>query len=982
MWSTSLFASSGNVDILVSQEGMPLANYTLKVDNKELKTDEIGFVTTEVDVGEHKLTLIDQEKLKEIKFKVVKEERTQLIVNLLNEQVIHDLLEPESKVQGDLLGQQKEMGTINIVVKSINGEPISNVRIFIKGIGTSQRTNSKGFAKLKVPLGEVTLSLSHQKFSTQILRKVKVEKNNELTKVVSLTPTGLVLEDFVVLAPSVKGSIEALIEVRRKSSSVADVMSAEQMAKTGDSDAAGSLRRVTGLTLKDGKYVYVRGLGERYSATLLNGVALPSPDPSRRVIPLDLFPVQFLDSMIIQKSYSPDMPGEFGGGSVMLKTKSMPDKFFIKASLSQTHNSNVISTKSYQGGSTDWYGVDDGGRKLPESVAQGGDADVLLDNSNNHALVDEGASTLPEFSLSVGDSWKLKPLKIGYTFSGIFKDGLGYTEEERFRYRQENGEFVQEDNYLRQKSTKEKVLGGIFGLTTELYKDHSLTFNYIGLRNSTDYVAILEGENAEGNTVRVTDREFAARVLKTALVQGESQFKDFNNTKLNIHYAKSNARRDEPSRISDKYSPNKEGVFVYNIEDNTAYQRRYYDLQEEVQDIGFSVATDLPWFYKRKGEFSVGLSQLNKDRVSSMKRFGLDSTGDPCGADLAGSLDQIFSECKSSLKVANVTQPTDNYTATQKLQAYHFKTTVPLLSSISLSAGMRYESSVQRVNTISPFEKDPILSELSTYDWLPGSSLTWKMNKKMQVRLAQSETISRPDLRELSDTLWQDFETGYDISGNPDLKATVISSYDARWEWYFAKRENLSFGFFYKDFENPIEQEFQSGSDPRIMFLNAEGAKIYGAEIEFSKRLSFVSKWLRNFTLSGNYAYILSEVSLGDLKNSETVEKDRPLQGQSNYTANVLLDYEHKIYKFNASLAYNVYGKRIAFAAPEGLPSIWELPFHQLDFVFSKRISKNLKVGGKIRNLINPKSAFRQGDKISQGLRKGQSYTLGLSMEI
>ena len=203
------------------------------------------------------------------------------------------------------------------------------------------------------------------------------------------------------------------------------------------------------------------------------------------------------------------------------------------------------------------------------------------------------------------------------------------------------------------------------------------------------------------------------------------------------------------------------------------------------------------------------------------------------------------------------------------------------------------------------------------------------------MRFAYSETISRPDLRELSDTLWQDFDTGFDVQGNPSLRATVIESYDARWEWYFSPKENLSFGLFYKDFLDPIENVFTAGSDPRISFFNVNGAVLYGAEVEISKNLGFLASWLSAFTVSGNYAYLVSDVVLGDIQNSEARESRRPLQGQSEYTTNFLIDYESQRLKMNASLAYNVYGKRIAYTAPDGLPNIWELPFPSVGFCFS-----------------------------------------------
>ncbi|MCB0379383.1 MAG: TonB-dependent receptor, partial [Bdellovibrionales bacterium] len=751
-------------------------------------------------------------------------------------------------------------------------------------------------------------------------------------------------------------------------------------AKTGDSDAAASLSRVTGLTLKEGKYIYVRGLGERYSATLFNGVALPSPDPSRRVVPLDLFPVQFLESMVVQKSYSPDMPGQFGGGVVMLQTKSLPEKFFVKASIGQSFYSNLNEIKTYQGGSTDWMGVDDGGRKLPpNTTGENRDLSTFLEK-NRHRISDQGTETLPEVSFSVGDIWNPRKFKLGYTLSGLYKDGASYRDEKRHRYRQQDGQFFAEQDFNRRKWQKERVLGGIGTWSAQYSKDHSITANVIGIRNTTDYVAIQDGTNAEGNRVRTTEREWAARTLNSLLVQGDNKIAS-DWLGLGWHYSQSRARRDEPDRITDRYSPDKDGRYVFGIAEDTAYQRRFYDLQERVEDIGLDLSSKLPWFYKKKLEVSLGTSLMRKDRQSNMRRFGLNLEG-PCDADLHNNLDSIIDQCKEAFSISDNTQNTDTYTATQNLTSYYFRSQVPLLSRLDLSTGIRYERSIQDVNTLAFFSGEGVSSVLTTNDWLPGTSLTYKLNKKMQVRAAYSETISRPDLRELSDTRWRDFDTGYDITGNPDLKATVISNYDLRWEWYFAPRENISFGLFYKNFENPIEQEFRAASDPRIQFLNAEGARSYGGELEFAKRLKFITPWLRNFSISGNYAYIFSRVNLGNLDQVELSEPNRPMQGQSNYTANLLLDYENEVYRLNASLAYNVYGRRVTFSAPEGLPNVWEEPFHQLNLVIGKNLSENLKITGKVVNILDGEYRYTQGGQLWRGGRRGQTYTIGLSMEI
>ena len=706
-------ADQGAVDVLVSQEGALKENYEVIIGNRSYKTNEFGFVTVALDAGDHVLNIKNGESSQRVPFKVQRAQRTQLVINLFENDIVSDLNQPEKKVKKkDSFGH--ETGAIDLKVLSVNGEPVSGAKVYARGTQTSGLTDRLGNVKLRLPLGKQVISITHRKYSTQVVRDLEVTQSDLTMRTVELTPAGLVLEDFVVLAPNLKGSIQALIEVRRKASDVADVMSAEQMSKTGDSDAAGSLKRVTGLTLKDGKYVFVRGLGERYSSTLLNGVSLPSPDPTRRVVPLDLFPVQFLDSMVIQKSYSPNQPGEFGGGVVQLQTKSMPEKFYIKMAMGDTVNSNSGNMQGYQGGSTDWLGVDDGGRKLPEGAAE--NPNLILQN-NRHRLSDENYKTLPEFALSIGDSWKLGPVRMGYTLGSLYKDGINYIEEERNRYSMPEGNLVREDNYVRQKTQKERTVGGIFGYEAKLFKSHSLSLNYINLRNTTDYVAVMQGDNAEGNQIRQTEIEWAARTLKTFMLRGENNFSKLNNLKVSWHFAESKARRDEPNRTQFRYSPNDEGVFVFNPNDNTAYERRYYNLVEQVDDFGGSLESDFPWFYKRQGRLEIGANRTRKTRTSGMVRFALDPSGVPCNTDLSQDLDTIFDQCRDSFSSSNATRATDTYVAGQILNAYYFKTHWPILDKLNLTTGMRYENSVQKVDTISPFDKDAISSQLNMRNW-------------------------------------------------------------------------------------------------------------------------------------------------------------------------------------------------------------------------------------------------------------------------
>ena len=975
---------AGFVDIMVFNLGVPKSNQILFVKGKNQTTDADGFLSLPMLPGRHELIIPELNGEKRVFFNVVSRERTQLIVNLMSRV---DIIEPEITKENEKESQGK-LGFLRGEVRAVGGGLISGARVFVKGFDKSTQTNAVGVFELELPEGLHVLSLTHGKYSTEVLRNIEVKAKETVVRKIAMTPTGLVLDEFVVLAPRVKGSIEALIEVRRKSSSVADVMSAEQISKSGDSDAAASLRRVTGLTLVDGKYVYVRGLGERYSSTLLNGISLPSPDPTRRVVPMDIFPVQILDSMYIQKSFSPDMPGEFGGGTVVLNTKSMPDQFFLKMGVGQSYHSNVETIKSTTSGRSDWIGLDDGDRALPNELASNRESTHVFLSRNRHDLQNGSQDTLPEMSLAMGDSFRWKPLRLGYTLSVGYSDSASAFKEKRQRFLElEDGVLSVDAAAEREKIQRTRNIGGIAGLSATLLKKHKFHVDFVQLRKSTDYVAILEG-TVDDIQVRETDREWAEREVTSTSIRGENPIPFVDFLKLNWHVAQASARRYEPDKITDQYVANEDGGYRFRaITEPTAYQRRFFDLNDISQDTSVALTSDLPWFYGRKGSVAIGRSFVQKERDSGMRRFGVTANDEAFKSQSVinggESLDEIFAQCRNCFSYSERTRPTDFYDANQKIQSTFLKSQLPLLRSLNLSMGVRLEESEQNVRSYALYQDGEVKSFLRTRNTLPGTSLTWSLADSMQIRAAYSETVSRPDFKELSNTLWRDFELGYDVEGNPNLKSAVIKAYDLRWEWYFTRKENVSLGFFYKDFENPVEQIFTPGSDNRITYVNAAGARNLGLEFEASKNLGFAfGSWANSLTLTGNYALIQSEISLENATQAILASEKRPLQGQSEYTANILLDYSHKPWKMDLSLAYNVYGKRIALLDPNGLPDIYENPFHQVDFVFSKKMGKNSKISGKIKNILNPNLRFTQGSKTWRELRRGVNFSLGISMEI
>ncbi|MCB0355872.1 MAG: carboxypeptidase-like regulatory domain-containing protein, partial [Bdellovibrionales bacterium] len=411
--------TKGLVSVSIYDQQQPLKSYPVYLDAVSLHTDRDGTIVHEISDEEVRLRFYHPHtgKVVEKRLKVVDQLNTFVIIHISAERTDFEIVEP--KVYSQEMKKEDLMLFKGQILSLGKVEAVSGVRVYAKGIKNSVMSNHRGEFEIYLPKDQTQISLSHKNFNS-LTQTINANESKEKVVQFSLSPKGLELEDFVVLAPRKSGSVEALIQLRQNSTEVADVMSSEQMSKSGDSDAAASLKRVTGLSLVDDKFVYVRGLGERYSNTLLNDVAIPSPDPSRRVVPLDLFPVGVLESLVIQKSYSADRTGEFGGGSILLQLKSFPEKSFFKASVGL----NVINDSgrpfmTYEGGDLDWLGIDDGTRRLPRGLAGGNIVSGrALQSFNNINDTHQGDSqALPDLSLVYGNSYKVNKWRFSHLSS-------------------------------------------------------------------------------------------------------------------------------------------------------------------------------------------------------------------------------------------------------------------------------------------------------------------------------------------------------------------------------------------------------------------------------------------------------------------------------------------------------------------------------------------------------------------------------------
>ncbi len=804
------------------------------------------------------------------------------------------------------------------------------------------------------------------------------------------------IQEMTVAAPRIQNSVEALLEVRKQKNNVSDVLGQEAMSRSGDSDAAASLRRVTGLTLVNGKYVYVRGLGERYSSVLLNGSQVPSPEPTRRVVPLDLFPVSILESITVQKSFSPDRPAEFGGGLIELQTRAIPRKFTGQMSVG-VNSENFQNGLGYQGGEKDHLGFDDGTRAMPSLVKKAFKSKkkiivsetegfkleevVKMTNalSNTYNVKEASGEVLPNVQFSLGDSKELGQGRIGGLMGFIYSNGSDVGERQSNSYNVGAGQKLERDDKSNITYAEREVqLGGALDLGIDYRDTHTLKLTSILLRNSTNLTQekISEKTSDSFSSRKYTLLEWSERQLFFNQLAGEHKL-DALTAKWRIN--KSLANRDSPD--SREIMRNNDGNRYVLETDVSGNKRVYSELEDKSQELGADFDLNLYEKGHEKILVKFGGAQNNKDRASDVYRLHFKNNFSPgTTPDLSQDTETIFRQRGADAFIlTNITDSADSFTGSQILTSYYGLIEMSPSEKWTFSLGARNETSLQEVKTFKYYEPGLPTSagSLEMSDILPSYNVTWKKSKDQRFRLAYGETVARPDFRELSTVSYIEDETGYDVIGNSSLQGTVIESWDFRYERYFADSDYYSLGFFYKDFTAPIEAVFEPGDKLVKTFMNAKSAVNYGAEVEGRFSLRNWGRVFRRWSLASNVSVIQSKVSIDGSQGNQT-SQERPLQGQSPYVANVQLLYDRPQFKISSGLIYNIVGKRITEVGTNARPDVYEQPVHQLDFIFNQKLG-DWGYGFKAKNLLDPVALSTQGGEVVRSRQRGRSYVFNLS---
>ncbi|RMB11797.1 TonB-dependent receptor domain-containing protein [Eilatimonas milleporae] len=819
---------------------------------------------------------------------------------------------------------------------------------------------------------------------------------------------------------------------KRATSEISNVLDATELARTGDSDIAVALQRVTGLSLVGEKYVYVRGLGERYSSVLLNGSVLPGTDPTRRVVPLDIFPTALLEEALVQKTYSPEFPAEFGGGVINLRTKAVPDEGFFRFGLGGAYN--TVSTDdglSYDGPDSEAFGFAGGRRNIPDEVLR----DITLESLTPDELEAageavaapaqwsiDGEPNLPDFNfeLAAGDNFTIGDTKVGFVTAVTYTNQ--YTN--KFGVRRNfalvgDGQLVPNENFSPDacqgvegidpadcglRSTEQDIsLNGVVSLGIELDPNNVLKLTSTILRQSTKEATIEQGDFAfDPGTVRTRSRtDWVERQVWANQVEGAHTFALFGDsdtffdTQLDWRFNYSRTDRDAPLRRETVYEyEDFDQIFRFDPSPQSG-RTTWGALDDEQYEVGFNLTQPMS-VGTTPVDIKAGFTYFDKQRSSGFVRYIFDFPGGDTNALRERVPETIFGPVNidpNGIVLEEQFDPSDAFDASLENWQGYLAADIQVTPKLRAALGARYEDSEQVADTVNRLTDEPIVVIQNNSQWLPAATLTYEFTDNVQLRAGYSKTLSRPDLRELTSAPFLDNELDQLRRGNPFLEITEIDNFDARFEWYFGIGESATIGAFYKDFTNPIEETFSfQGEQPFLTYQNALGAEVYGIEAEIVKNLDFQDwfgwKWLggRDFYVNANGSWIDSEVSLPDpndvpidVRNTNLV---RPLQGQSDLLANFQFGFEDFESGEQAAIILNYTSDRIFLVGIQGRPDVIEEPPIMLNFVYRRNFEtwgRPLQVSFRAENLLDDDFRLLQGDQLFQQYDIGVTLSIGLN---
>ncbi len=837
------------------------------------------------------------------------------------------------------------------------------------------KTDIEGRYNFNIDLNKsFTLDLSYVGYKTKSVEVASAKAaNEELILDVLLEESGKKLTDVVVSATrsTNKGATDnALIAFQKNTNTVASVISAESIKRSPDRNTAEILKRTPGASIQEGKYIIVRGLADRYNQAMLNGILLTSTEADRKTFSFDLFPSQIIDNIIINKAFVPELPGEWAGGLIQVNTKDVPTKNFFNIQVGTSANTQVTGKDFLKdvGGKTDWLGIDDGTRSLPAGYTTKSNFDTSSLSAktalgknmpNNWAPILTNAKPNVSLQMNGGFAGTLWGKKIG----GII--GINYANAYRIQDNTNNQNGITDEKFNPitalndAKYIQDINMGAIAGLSMFLNPLNKISYKAIvNVKTSNAYNARTGQDYTRQDSLKGNEFIFGQNVFFTNQLNGEHSI----SPKLKFNWFGAfnilDAYTPDQRRIMYTKSVDGNDGYVLNIS-NTLSQQSGSRIFQTLSDYIYTGGGDMTWKVKQQ-TIKAGYMIQVKDRLYDAQLFAIYMPVDNAALRAQDAV--------SAFKPENFGNGSDNkfgfnaiqnrnfrYLANTILNAGYVQFDNKLTEGIRVVWGLRVEDFDQLVGSVKKWDPRHTYSKVT--DYLPGVNATFKLTQKSNLRATASQTVIRPELRELSALNIYDFELNASVSGNPSLKRTKITNTDLRYELYPSAGEMFTVGVFYKNFENPIESIFQEGAGGSSLFSfqNVAKATAFGFEIEGRKKLS------KRFTLQANGSYINSKIDDAALNVS------RSLQGQSPYLINTGILYDVVEKGFNTTLLFNQVGKRIYLVgdiqAGAGSPDVYENPRALIDFQVSKKFADNkAEIKFTVSDLLNQRQIFYQNN--------------------
>lgn len=949
-----------------------------------------------------------------------------------------------------------QTGNLNgTIVDKKTGEELIGVNVYIRSISKGAVTDISGNYNIRLEPGIYTVEYSYVSYQKQTVNEVEIREGKVTEVNISLDFENEELDEVMVSASRIDNNEVSLLRLRHKSLPVQDGISSQEINRSGFSNSAESIRQITGASVEGGKFIVMRGLGDRYSVSSMDGLSLPATDPYKNSSGLDLIPTSMVDNIVVKKTFSPELPGNFTGGAVDITTKSLPDNFFVKLSTSVSYNDQTSFNNNFLGDPVNnkysRLGYDDGSREK-KSLWDGNSYltqlnRYLIDIQNNNlsenqisefnatmrsfadrpfTVKNESPGLNHGFNLMVGNRVELGTRRLGYNIGINYS--IDYVQfDERVinsfsaRIPDGTGSRMQAFQLNNGTESRDEVTDGIIGaLTYQLSSNHEFKFMSMYNNSATEsildmplgsYPGALSSGSYNNRVISYTQRQ-----LVNSQLRGRHYFGDLS-VKWSGNYIRSSQYEPDTRFIGAPVDNSGQYFFVREVQLPFHFFRNLNDSQ-------YNFKTDAEYKLLNRFLFKTGGSFSQKEREFDEFRYQIENNGTNSESDefisfreASGNYESFFSTDNSGiigtdgdgnpilgLTYRDQTRPQNSYTGSEQIAAFYAMGVIDITNKLKTFGGVRIEKTDFAVRDGSSNAGEGIIDVL---DILPSVNVIYTLNDQSNLRLSGTQTLARPNMRELAPFVSFDLLGGFPVVGNPDLTRTNITNLDFRFELFPRASELIAVSGFFKNFENPIVLELDVASDqPQYEYINTRTGRLFGFEFELRKKLDFISPMLENIKFGANFTYINSRVDLSELefetrqRLDSSIKPYRPFPFQSPYLANFNLIYENPNTGWDGSIYANISGPRLTANGSGAAPDIYEVygklntnrkltsstPIPDLSLRFGKSFNNGFSASLFVSNILDYSVVQYQEDNgeyfINSSFNPGRTFKLSFSYDI